>query len=329
MRAAVLFAILSILSSCSLLNISEDYDPEIVFSADDEAGTPQIYTMNGDGSNVTRLTHYSPEEGGAVQPSWSPDGSRIIFSSFYKSTTIGPGMWVMDADGRNRHPLHPTETDGGTKAMEGRNARWSPDGTKVVFDLCPNCQVSSNSDIYLYDIQTQDVSRLTQSQASDSNPVWSPDGTRIAFVSNRDHSNEGGTDIYLFTINEGKVTRLTKSGNAGRPLWSPSGEKLLYWSENNLYWLNIGNMSSELIPTNIDNNNGFRPLTLSPDGKKILLIVFSYSNPRENESLQILNYEQNNFLNIYSGTSINNADWLNKKNKSLKNMLPMKHQLNP
>jgi TolB protein len=119
------------LSACTLLGSkNKKYDPEIVFSAKDKTGSYQIYTMNEDGSNVTKLTHW---EAGATQPSWSPDGKTILFSSFRNGTSIGPGMWVMNADGSNKHPLHEYQLGEHTAALEGNNARWSPDGKKSGF----------------------------------------------------------------------------------------------------------------------------------------------------------------------------------------------------
>ena len=57
----------------------------------------EIYVMDADGSNPTRLTDNDRVD---VEPNWSPDGSKIVFMSF--GTTGTPDIFVMDADGSNQ-----------------------------------------------------------------------------------------------------------------------------------------------------------------------------------------------------------------------------------
>ena len=88
----VLF-ILAILTSCSLLGNGDDNRPDIpgkiVFAANDANGNSQIYKMNADGSGLRQLTNF-PASGEAIQPSWSPDGQRIVFANFTGATSLGP-----------------------------------------------------------------------------------------------------------------------------------------------------------------------------------------------------------------------------------------------
>ena len=87
-------------------------------SARDGGGTAkEIYSMNPDGSVQTRLTS---SDGDNNVPVWSPDGSRIAFTS-----TRGPsGIWVMNADGSGQSLLIPG----------GAGPAWSPDGGRIAFD---------------------------------------------------------------------------------------------------------------------------------------------------------------------------------------------------
>lgn len=231
-------------SGCSLLNGDDDINipGKIVFSADDGEGNSQIYTMNANGTSVKKLTDFPPE-GEAIQPSWSPDGQKIIFSSFQRGSSLGPALWVMDADGSNKHVLYDPEPDNPDNLpLAGKNARWSPDGTKVAFDICLNCQVETNYDIFVFDITTKQLTQLTEHSGSDTNPTWSPDGSQIAFSSNRDYVNADSVrwrkDLYKISINKDNLQRLTETGNATMPRWSPEGSKVAFeWNiqENEIF----------------------------------------------------------------------------------------------
>lgn len=103
----------------------------IVFSATSKAaGTstqePQwdLFTVHPDGTGLTRLTdtpHVSEQH-----PNWSPDGGRLVFERalFTSHGTFCEGLDVMDADARNRHPLH-----AGCSAL---GPAWSPDGRHIL-----------------------------------------------------------------------------------------------------------------------------------------------------------------------------------------------------
>lgn len=241
-------------SACSLLNGDDDINipGKIVFSADDGEGNSQIYTMNANGTSVKKLTDFPPE-GEAIQPSWSPDGQKIIFSSFQQGSSLGPAIWVMNADGSNKHVLYDPEPENPDNLpLAGRNARWSPGGTKVAFDICLNCQVETNYDIFVFDITTKQLTQLTEHSGSDTNPTWSPDGSKIAFSSNRDYINADSDRwrkaLYIINSDGTGLQRLTKTGNATMPRWGPRGNHLTYeWNiQGNdifIYDLNNGQVS--------------------------------------------------------------------------------------
>src|SRR5579859_1188130 len=86
--------------------------------------------MNADGSRQARLTRgktgSATSTGGlfyATDPAWSRDGRLIAFTS---TRDLIPRVFVMDADGKNVHPLTPKGTVAGQPS-------WSPDGKRVVF----------------------------------------------------------------------------------------------------------------------------------------------------------------------------------------------------
>jgi TolB protein len=93
--------------------------------------TTEIYVINPDGTGLTRLTFNDYEE---RAPSWSPDGSRIVFVASVGTHPGTPGqkfeICVMNADGTNFVQLTDNSVFDGTPT-------FSPDGQKIVFHRGP------------------------------------------------------------------------------------------------------------------------------------------------------------------------------------------------
>jgi TolB protein len=98
---------------------------------------------------------------------------------------------------------------------------WSPDGKKLALTLGGS---SGNPDIYVLDLGTQNLTRITDDPAIDTEPAWSPDGRSVYFTSDR----AGGPQIYRIGVNPGdKPKRITFGGNYNaRPRVSPDGTQL-------------------------------------------------------------------------------------------------------
>ena len=154
-------------------------------------------------------------------PSWSPDGSKIIFSSDMDGKWSS-NIYVMDSDGTNITRLTTNEDSIDTSAS------WSPDGSKIVFSSDMDGQWGSN--IYVMDSDGTNITRLTKQDSSDMSPSWSPDGSKIAFIS--DMHGQMFTNIYVMDSDGTNITRLTTKRNCWDefPSWSPDGEKILFES---------------------------------------------------------------------------------------------------
>ena len=97
------------------------------------SGTNEIYIMDADGSNQTRITAPTPPHdpqrstywAQRETPVWSPDGSKIVFTSVRDGNQAD--IYVMDADGSNEVRIT-------TNPGSDSNPTWSPDGSKIAFE---------------------------------------------------------------------------------------------------------------------------------------------------------------------------------------------------
>ena len=182
-------------------------------------GRPEIYTMNADGTNPTRVTD-DPTK--AAFPSWSPNGRQIVFMSDRGSqVVIDSNIWVIDTDGRNLRQLtHHPNRDGFPD--------WSPDGNQIAFDSDRESKEGEwpKTEIYVMDADGEDVKPVTDLGFA-SRPRWSPDGEWILFEGIIDQGRQifairpDGTDLWM--VSEPRPETGMYLGG-----WSPDGKQIVY-----------------------------------------------------------------------------------------------------
>jgi Tol biopolymer transport system component len=242
---------------------------KIAFTSDRD-GNQEIYMMNPDGTNQTRLTNNSIVDDHAM---WSPEGTKLAFVS--QREAGGFAIFQMNMDGTNRVEITPLSDFFNVPpwGAVGFSMSWSPDGRKIAF------QDPSYNDIWVVDVETHARQNLTndgggQIRFFDYHPAWSPDGSTILFSSPRDVD----PCTTLYTINPDGTNRRLLSGNhcpAYSPSWSPDGIKIVFVQLNGEF------VESELRIANSDGtdvrifdggypdpNNRDYP-RWSPDGRKI------------------------------------------------------------
>ncbi|MFZ5881149.1 MAG: protein kinase domain-containing protein [Chloroflexota bacterium] len=181
-------------------------------------GLPQIYIVNMQGEE-TRLTDMP---NGACQPSWSPDGTRLVFVSpctVRQDVYRRSSLYIINADGSGLESL--STVPGGDFEPD-----WSPDGLHIAFTSLR----TGHMQVYSYDLSTGLTTRLIRTpQGQDARqPVWSPDGTQIAYALRRNGSTY---QIWVMSSDGGDEHQLVRSGDQlsdMRPEWSPDGSLILF-----------------------------------------------------------------------------------------------------
>lgn len=168
----------------------------------------QLIVADADGENQ-RLVLESRYP--LMSPSWSPDGQWLSYVSFENKKSAIYVQLVRTGERRQ------------VSARAGINGApvWSPDGRKLALTLGGS---SGDLDIYVLDLQSQSLTRITNDPAIDTEAAWAPDGKSLYFTSDR----AGGPQIYRVGLNPGdRPKRITFAGNYNaRPRVSPDGNTL-------------------------------------------------------------------------------------------------------
>ncbi|NIR50493.1 hypothetical protein GWO43_18445, partial [candidate division KSB1 bacterium] len=229
-------------------------------------------------------------------PTWSPDGSLIVYSAL----GIATNLFRMSLEGEDLEKIGRIEDnftdrefdisfDGSRivypSALRGhlwvttlrmgsefkltpnhpsvRDPAWSPNGQEVAF----SAPGSGTVNIYVIPASGGTATQVTNQDGQDTNPTWSPDGKKIAFESQRGTNSQ----IWIADFEVDTLIQFTAdSVQSGRPDWSPDGSKIAFQAIRNdttAIWItSITDSTSEKLTTHT--NFAVNP-AWSPDGSKI------------------------------------------------------------
>jgi Tol biopolymer transport system component len=204
----------------------------------------RIHVMAPDGSGLTWFGKGAGIDTDHLEPSWSPDGSRIVYHNFDVGNRDSV-ICVMNADGTGGTSITnlPDPIDLKVGCVE---PAWSPQGSLIAYasddsrDYSPDIGDPVGLDLFVMSPDGTGKTQLTSCVMPGSNeyPAWSPDGSKIAFA----NDEVGNYEIYVMNADASDRIRVTNNpGKDTKPAWSSEG-KIAFVSDrdgnNEIYVIN-------------------------------------------------------------------------------------------
>ena len=285
--AAALVALL--LAGCGGSSMPKGGYPLLFVSVKD--GDYAIFGANANGSHARRLTKADRTSGAPdaiffqVEPAYSPDGTKIAFSSGRDGVSH---IFVMNADGSGttritgsqRNDNHPSwsadgkrivfsregalfvvPATGGTARRVGHgygsamDPAYSPNGKLIAFDY--RKPGWTNREIYVMNADGTGIRPVTKLVYISALPSWSPDGKSLAFQSNPLGHNE----IYTIALNGTHLRQVTTSlTDVIQPAWAPEGSTIAYSGDGAIWTVSGGTNTQLTSGKNNDSAPAWRPV---------------------------------------------------------------------
>jgi Tol biopolymer transport system component len=271
-----------------------------------DANTGQIYRLTQLGTGLTQLTNIGTDQL-ALAPRWSPDGQRIAFVIFDRSTFLDR-MYTMARDGSDVHPLRDESA-----AWNNDVPDYFPHGKRIAFARCKvdggGCVIAT------VHADGSHLHALTQNEFEkyDFYPDVSPDGSRIAFV--RLNANGVHGQVWIMNADGTDAHAVTPPAlEATIPRWTPDGAALIVSSNccrlgGNIY--RVPATGGRLIPlTHTKWPNFSSAAAVAPSGRRIAFSTDRNYPDRCCADLYLMHADGGHQVKISTGlTGVQIVDW--------------------
>ena len=258
-----------------------------------ESGSSQLWEMNPDGTDRKRLSDYDKDIEGFA---FSPDEKKVLFISQVKTVnstadkypdldkatgviitdlmykhwdewvTTAPHPFVADFDGKSiSNPVDVMEGELFESPMKPfggiEQLAWNTTSDKIAYTsrkkMGKEYAISTNSDIYVYDLNTKQTTNITEeNKGYDTNPTYPPDGKSIAWLSmERDGYEADQNRLMVMNLETGEKTFVSKDfdSNVDSYCWSADCERI--------YFTGVWHGESQVYQIDLANGNKITPLT--------------------------------------------------------------------
>jgi dipeptidyl aminopeptidase/acylaminoacyl peptidase len=265
-------------------------------------GDYQVWTMNSDGS---KREQFSDIEGGINAFKISPNGKNLLYTQDVKmeNSVVEKYSDLPKANARRmdnlmyRHwndwsdysfshifvsPINSGLVSDGNDIMENElfdaplapyfddaEITWSPDGKTIAYTCKKSygreAAISTNSDIYLYNIETTETKNITdENKGYDKNPVYSPDGSKIAYMSMKTPGYESDKErlvVYDLVSEKSEILNDSWDQNAHQYVWNNDGSEIYfisgYHATYQIYKVDVASKKFTAITKGAHNYTGF------------------------------------------------------------------------
>ncbi len=234
------------------------------------------------------LRRFTDDQGGDWTPLWTPDGKRILFQSDRAGRGFRLFWKALDGEGPAEML---TETD-----YKQQPGCWTADGKSLIFQ--EGVYAETGHDIMLLSLEGDRKPRpLLQTRYNERYPALSPDGRWMAYGSDE----SGRWEVYARRYPDLKdIVRISTDGGSA-PMWSPDGRELFFWDTNRRTLVSVPVRTGGTLevgkPTvfaggefSFGGNSWYRNYDISPDGKKVVMILRGKPGPNPRRFNVVLNW---------------------------------------